>query len=98
MYGIIGSAVVVGATLVFLIKRLGLRTIDGSPISLPKKEMNKGVVFGGIAFGLGWALTGACPGPLYALVGSGYTVMLAGLLSAIAGTWVYGAFKKVLPH
>lgn len=98
MYGIIGSAVVVGATLVFLIKRLGLRTVDGGPISLPKKEMNKGVVIGGITFGLGWALTGACPGPLYALIGSGYTVMLAGLISAILGTWVYGALQKRLPH
>ena len=98
MYGIIGSAVVVGAVLVFLIKRMGLKTIDGDPISLPKKPMNKGVVIGGITFGLGWALTGACPGPLYALVGSGYTVMIAGLISAILGTWVYGALQKILPH
>lgn len=98
MYGIIGSAVVVGALLVFIIKRLSLKSIDGDTISLPKKPLDKGVVIGGTIFGLGWALTGACPGPLFALIGSGATVMVAGLLSAILGTFVYGAFRKKLPH
>lgn len=98
MYGIIGSAVVVGALLVFIIKRLSLKSIDGDTISLPKKPLDKGVVIGGTIFGLGWALTGACPGPLFALIGSGATVMVAGLLSAILGTFVYGAFRNKLPH
>lgn len=98
MYGIIGSAVIVGAVLVFAIRRMGLKTLDREPVTLPRKPLDKGVVIGGIVFGFGWALTGACPGPLYALIGSGYTVMLAGLLGAVAGTWVYGYFQKALPH
>jgi uncharacterized membrane protein YedE/YeeE len=98
MYGIIGSAVVVGAVLVFIIRRLSLKTIDGEIVTLPAKRMDKGVVIGGTIFGLGWALTGACPGPLYALVGSGTTVMIVGLASALLGTWTYGALQKKLPH
>ncbi|WOK07131.1 DUF6691 family protein [Imperialibacter roseus] len=98
MYGIIGSAVVVGAVLVFIIRRLSLKTIDGETVTLPAKRMDKGVVIGGTIFGLGWALTGACPGPLYALVGSGATVMIVGLASALLGTWTYGALQKKLPH
>ncbi|CAD5282154.1 MULTISPECIES: DUF6691 family protein [unclassified Imperialibacter] len=98
MYGIIGSAVVVGAVLVFIIRRLSLKTIDGETVTLPAKRMDKGVVIGGTIFGLGWALTGACPGPLYALVGSGTTVMIVGLASALLGTWTYGALQKKLPH
>jgi uncharacterized protein len=98
MYGIIGSAVVVGAILVFIVRRFSLKTIDGETITLPAKRMDKGVVIGGIIFGLGWALTGACPGPLYALVGSGATVMIVGLASALLGTWTYGALQKKLPH
>jgi uncharacterized protein len=98
MYAIIGSAVVVGAILVFIVRRLSLKTIDGETITLPAKRMDKGVVIGGTIFGLGWALTGACPGPLYALVGSGATVMIVGLASALLGTWTYGALQKKLPH
>ncbi len=98
MYGIIGSAIVVGAILMFLIRRLSLKTIDGESITLPAKRLDKGVVIGGMMFGFGWALTGACPGPLYALVGTGSSVMIIALLSALAGTWMYGAFQKRLPH
>jgi uncharacterized protein len=98
MYAIIGSAVVVGAILVFIVRRLSLKTIDGEIITLPAKRMDKGVVIGGTIFGLGWALTGACPGPLYALVGSGTTVMIVALASALLGTWTYGALQKKLPH
>jgi len=98
MYGIIGAAVVVGALIVMLIRRTKMKSIDGEQIVLQDKPMNKGVIIGGTIFGLGWALTGACPGPLYALVGSGATVMIVGLLSALFGTWVYGAFQKRLPH
>jgi len=98
MYGIIGAAVVVGALMVLLIRRTKMKSIDGERIVLQDKPMNKGVIIGGTIFGLGWALTGACPGPLYALVGSGATVMVVGLLSALFGTWVYGALQKRLPH
>jgi len=98
MYGIIGSAVAVGAFSVWLIRRFGIRTIYGEPITLHTKTFNKGQVYGGFLFGLGWAVTGACPGPLFAQIGSGATVIAVTLLSAIAGTWVYGYFREKLPH
>ena len=98
MYGVIGSAVVVGALSVYLIKRFRIKTIYGEDIELHRKRFNKGNVYGGILFGLGWALTGACPGPLFAQIGTGMTVVLVTLLSAIAGTWVYGLIRERLPH
>lgn len=100
MYGIIGSAVVVAGLLLFVIKRLGLRDADGEPIGLRPKALGSGAryVLGGSIFGLGWALTGACPGPLVALVGAGVPVMLVALVSALAGTWAYGFLRPHLPH
>lgn len=98
MYGIIGSAVIVGAISVWLIKKFNLKTIDGEEIVFSTKTFNKGQIIGGLLFGFGWALTGACPGPIFALLGSGVGVMLVVLLSAIAGTWVYGYFREKLPH
>jgi len=98
MYGIIGSAVVVGMISVWLIKRFNIKTIYGEKIIIHPKEFNKGQIYGGLIFGLGWAITGACPGPLYAQIGSGATVIIITLLSAIAGTWVYGKFRSKLPH
>ncbi|PWT77491.1 MAG: transporter [Bacteroidetes bacterium] len=98
MYGIIGSAVVVGAISVWLIKRFNVKTIYGESINLHPKKFNKGQVFGGLIFGLGWAITGACPGPLFAQIGAGFTVVIITLASAIAGTWVYGKFRQRLPH
>ena len=98
MYGVIGSAVVVAMIGVQLIKRLRLRTMDGAPIEIPKKPFHKGQVIGGLLFGLGWAITGACPGPLFAQIGAGFTVVLITLLSAVAGTWMYGAVRERLPH
>lgn len=98
MYGVIGSAVVVGIVSVFLIKRFKIRTIDGEPVQFQHKEFNKGQVYGGLLFGLGWAVTGACPGPLFAQIGTGATVIVVVLLSAIVGTWVYGRFRHRLPH
>ena len=100
MYGIIGSAVVVAAASLQLIKRLGVRSINGAPIVVPPKTMGRGTRYwlGGICFGLGWGLIGACPGPLFALLGSGISVMSVVLLSAIAGTWTYGALRSRLPH
>ncbi|MCS6929772.1 MAG: YeeE/YedE thiosulfate transporter family protein [Saprospiraceae bacterium] len=98
MYGVIGTAVVVGALSVFLIKRLQLRTIDGEPITFSRKTFHKGQIVGGILFGLGWAMTGACPGPLFAQIGTGATVIAVALASAIAGTWCYGYLREKLPH
>ena len=98
MFGVIGSAVVTGAISVFIIKKLQLKTIHGETIDLASKPFNKGQIIGGLLFGFGWAMTGACPGPLYALIGTGSTVIIVSLLSAIAGTWVYGLLRDKLPH
>lgn len=98
MYGIIGSAIVTGMLSIFIIKWLKIKSIDGQPIVIAPKEFQWGNVWGGIIFGLGWAITGACPGPIYAQIGSGFTVVIITLLSAVAGTWVYGRWQKKLPH
>jgi uncharacterized membrane protein YedE/YeeE len=98
MYGIIGSAVVTGMISVWLIKKFHVKTIHGEPIQLHKMKFTKGQIYGGLLFGFGWAMTGACPGPLFALIGSGTTVIIVTLLSAIVGTWVYGYLRKTLPH
>lgn len=98
MYGVIGSAVITGMLGVYLIRRFGIRTLSGEPVVIPKKPFSKGNIYGGLIFGLGWAITGACPGPLFAQVGSGFTVVIVTLLSAVAGTWVYGRLQKRLPH
>jgi uncharacterized protein len=98
MYGVIGTAVVVGAISVFLIKRFQIKTIQGEKVVFHDKQFHWGNVIGGTMFGLGWAITGACPGPLFAQIGSGFLVVLVTLLSAIAGTWVYGLVREKLPH
>jgi uncharacterized membrane protein YedE/YeeE len=98
MYGVIGTAVMVGVISVFIIKKYNVKTKDGEQIILTPKTFNKGQIIGGLMFGLGWAITGACPGPLFAQIGSGFTVVIVTFLSAIAGTWVYGYFKEKLPH
>ncbi len=98
MYGVIGTAVAIGALSVFLIKKLKARTIYGETIIFHPKKFNKGQIIGGLIFGLGWAMTGACPGPLFAQIGTGALVISVTLLSAIAGTWVYGYFRERLPH
>jgi len=100
MYGIIGAAVITAALSLAAIKRLGLRGVDGQRLALEPKALGSGVRYlaGGTMFGLGWALTGACPGPLVALVGSGVPVMLVAVLSALAGTWTYGLLRPKLPH
>jgi uncharacterized protein len=98
MYGIIGSAVVIGIISVWLIKKFNIRTIYGEKIEFQQKKFNKGQIIGGLIFGFGWALTGACPGPLFAQIGTGALVVVVVLLSAIAGTWVYGYFREQLPH
>ncbi|SDD39307.1 hypothetical protein SAMN05216464_101610 [Mucilaginibacter pineti] len=98
MYGIIGSAIVVAMISILLIKHFQLKTINNEPIVIPEKKFNWGNVYGGLIFGLGWAITGACPGPLFAQIGSGFLVVGVTLLSAIAGTWFYGLIRDRLPH
>ncbi len=98
MYGIIGSAVVVGMISVLLIKKFDIRTLSGDKIVFRDKVFSKGQIYGGLLFGLGWAVTGACPGPLFAQIGTGATVVIITFLSALAGTWMYGYFKEKLPH
>lgn len=98
MFGIIGSAILVGMLSIWMIKTFKIKTIHGEKIIFTPKKFNKGQVYGGLIFGLGWGLTGACPGPLFAQIGLGATVVIVTLISAIAGTWVYGRFREQLPH
>ena len=101
MYLVIASALAVAALGVQLLKWLDLRTLDGEPIRIQPKTMTpfgSRYWMGGAVFGLGWALMGACPGPIFALIGSGLTSMSVALLAALAGTWVYGALQSRLPH
>lgn len=98
MYGVIGSAIIVGMISIKLIKKFNIKTINGENIELLPKPFSKGQIYGGIIFGFGWAMTGACPGPLFALIGSGAWVIIVSLFSAIAGTWLYGYLREKLPH
>lgn len=98
MYGIIGVAVMVGVLSVFLIKKYNVKTITGDEIKIEPKKFSIGNIIGGLMFGLGWAMTGACPGPLYALIGSGLGIIAVVLFSAVLGTWTYGKLKDKLPH
>lgn len=98
MFGVIGSAVVVGAISVFIIKKFKIKTINGEEILLPNKTFNKGQIYGGLLFGFGWAMTGACPGPLFAQLGYGAAAISVTILMAIAGTWVYGKVREKIPH
>jgi uncharacterized membrane protein YedE/YeeE len=98
MYGVIGTAIVVGIISVWLIKKFKIKTIYGDKIEFHPKKFNKGQIIGGLIFGLGWALTGACPGSRFAQIGTGALVATVVLLSAMAGTWVYGYFRESLPH
>lgn len=98
MYGVIGTAVIVGMISIQIIKRLNIKTLSGEKISIAPKSFQKGQIYGGLIFGFGWAITGACPGPLFAQIGSGFGVITVTLLSAILGTWVYGYFRNKLPN
>ena len=98
MYGIIGTAVTVGIISVAIIKKFSIKTISGENIVIVKKKFSKGQIFGGLLFGLGWAMTGACPGPLFAQIGAGIGSIIVVIGSALAGTWTYGLLKEKLPH
>ncbi|MDF1672775.1 MAG: YeeE/YedE thiosulfate transporter family protein [Vicingaceae bacterium] len=99
MFGIIGSAVVIGAISILIIRKFNIKSINGEKIDPKPKPFNKvGNITGGFIFGLGWALVGACPGPLYALLGSGYSIIALPIVGAIIGVITYGALKNKLPH
>lgn len=99
MYGIIGTAVILGAIMFYLIKKLNVKNIEG--VQIPGEEKEKtytGRILGGTVFGLGWAMTGACPGPLYVLIGHGIWIVLVIVASALLGTYTYGILKNKMPH
>lgn len=99
MYGIIGSALLLGVLGVQLIKRKKVKSFFGEPVVIEEKEKGfKKYLFGGIIFGLGWALAGACPGPIYTLIGAGYVSIIVVLLGALLGAFLYGVLRKKLPH
>lgn len=99
MYGIIGSAVLLGSIAVFLIKKFKIKDSQGNPINIPDKDRSwKKYVIGGFIFGLGWALAGACPGPMFVNIGYGYFSMIIVVIGALVGTYAYGVVKSKLPH
>jgi len=100
MYGIIGSALAVAAASIRLLARAGRRAAGGEEISIPRKQMGRGTRYwlGGTIFGLGWGLSGACPGPIFALIGAGYATALVLLASALLGAWAYAWLRPRLPH
>jgi uncharacterized membrane protein YedE/YeeE len=99
MYGIIGTAVVLGAIAIYLMKQFHVKDVTGDPIVFKDKDKSwKKYVFGGVIFGLGWALTGACPGPMFVNIGYGYLSMVIVVIGALLGTYLYGVVKSKLPH
>ncbi len=100
MYGVLGSAVLVAGISIALLRRFRVKTVDGAEIVIPPKVMGRGYRYwiGGTIFGVGWAFTGACPGPLFALIGAGVGVMIVTVIAALAGTWLYGYLRPRLPH
>ena len=99
MYGVIGSAVLFGMVVIQLIRRFHLKDLSGQPIEIPPKQRKvTRYLVGGTLFGFGWALTGACPGPLFIILGNGVGVIAITILSALLGTYAYGLMKDKLPH
>jgi uncharacterized membrane protein YedE/YeeE len=99
MYGIFATAILTGVLTVWLIKRFKIPSVDGEPITFSQKTPHRySYLFGGVIFGLGWGLTGVCPGPVLALIGGGFSVVLVILASAVLGTWTYGYLRPRLPH
>ena len=99
MYGIIGSAVTLGIIGIFLMKKLNLKDVEGKELHLPNKDRSiTRYLLGGIIFGLGWALAGACPGPMYVLLGAGFYAVAIVIFAALLGTFIYGLVRDKLPH
>lgn len=97
MYGVIGSAVMVGLISMQLIKRFKIKTMDGEEVHITPKKYDNGTVIGSVFFGFGWAITGACPGPIYAQIGAGFLVSILTLIGALGGTFIFGVLKNKLP-
>ncbi|ATP58440.1 transporter [Pedobacter ginsengisoli] len=99
MFGIMGTALLTGIIAVWLMKKMKARDVEGKPVSFTDKEKTwRRYLIGGTIFGLGWALTGACPGPVFVLLGQGYLVMIVVIIGSLLGTFVYGLLKNRLPH
>lgn len=99
MYGILGSAIATGMLSVFLIRKFNVKSITGEKIEIKPKEFKwKSNLIGGLIFGLGWAFTGACPGPIYALIGAGVSSFVIVFFAAVFGTFIYGIIRNKLPH
>jgi uncharacterized membrane protein YedE/YeeE len=98
MYLVIASAIVVGALSVWIIRRSDARTIDGEKIEIQRKPFQKGIVFGGTIFGMGWAITGACPGPIYAQMGAGTLMAVVTFIGALVGMYLYAFLQPRLAH
>lgn len=100
MYGIIGLGVLVAMISIQIIKKWNVKDVEGNAITIPPKDPKQVTRYlvGGTLFGFGWALTGACPGPLFTLTGAGYSIIIIPIVSALLGTWVYGKLRSVLPH
>ncbi len=100
MYGVIGSAIIVGLIGTKLIRKFNLKDTSGNEINIKPKDntLTTRYIIGGALFGLGWALVGACPGPLYALIGSGYLIFMVPLIAAVVGAGTYGVLQSKLPH
>lgn len=99
MYGVMGSAVLVAAVSLWLLRRWGLTSLSGEPIAISAKAPNyRAYLYGGTMFGVGWSLTGVCPGPILVLIGAGLPAFLLVLASAVLGTWTYGSMRSRLPH
>ncbi|MEO9885827.1 MAG: DUF6691 family protein [Balneola sp.] len=100
MYGIIGLGVLVAMISIQIIKNWNVKDVEGNAITIPPKDPKQitRYLVGGTLFGFGWALTGACPGPLFTLAGAGYSIIIVPIVSAVFGTWVYGKLRPELPH
>jgi uncharacterized protein len=98
LYGLFATAIPTGMISILLIKKFKVKTLSGEPIVITPKKFNWGYVIGGVIFGTGWAFSGACPGPLLALIGMGKTVVIVVFLSALVGTWTYSYYRDKLPH
>lgn len=97
MFGLIGSAVVTGLISLQLMKRFNVQSVKGQQINVAPKKFNAGTIIGGLIFGLGWGITGACPGPLFAQLGYGYFAVFISIIGALTGTFIYGIAKSKLP-
>ena len=98
MFLVMASAIAVGALSLILIRKLGLKGVDGAAVAVKEKPFQKGTIFGGAIFGMGWAMTGACPGPIYAQMGSGEYMALFTFLGACGGAYLYAFLRPRLPH